>query len=162
MISRDVIIGLAITVVGAVYWRAAGTLPKPLLQTQVGPEVFPELIALALVILGLILVLGPLLRRLMGKRLVASPGEATETELAPPDVRTIVLVFLGLVLYTLVYEWLGFLVATILFMAYEIGVMEISLKRWLWALPAIVLLPIVLYVLFVKVLGVSLAEWGGG
>lgn len=153
---RDAIVGLAIVVLGVAYWHAAGALPRPLLRQAVGPEVFPQLIALALVVLGAILVLGPLLRRLAVKTTRAARSPGADAPEPAPDVRTIVLVLLGLGLYTIAFERLGFVVATILFMAYEVGVMEMGLKRWLRALPAIALLPVFLYVVFVKLLGVTL------
>jgi len=34
--------------------------------------------------------------------------------------------------------------------------MEVERTRWLWAAPAIVLIPVMLYVVFVKLLGVTL------
>jgi len=107
-------------------------------------------------VLGALLVTAPLLRRVAGRApRPAGVPETTEVEPAP-DWRTIALVLLGLGLYALAYERLGFVVATILFMAYEVLVMEVERTRWLWAAPAIVLIPVVLYVLFVKLLGVTL------
>ena len=153
---RDSVIGLAVAALGVVYWRAAGALPQPLLRQAVGPDVFPRLVAGALMVLGALLVTAPLLRRVAGRApRPAGVPETTEVEPAP-DWRTIALVLLGLGLYALAYERLGFVVATILFMAYEVLVMEVERTRWLWAAPAIVLIPVVLYVVFVKLLGVTL------
>lgn len=150
---RDSVIGLSIAALGVVYWRAAGALPKPLLKLAVGPEVFPRLVAGALIVLGALLAVRALLRRVVPR---TAPASATAEIEPAPDWRTIVLVLLGLGLYTLAYERLGFVVATILFMAYEVAVMEVDRTRWLWAAPAVILIPVALYVLFVKLLGVAL------
>jgi len=151
----DRVAGLAVVALGVAYWRAASALPRPLLQQDVGPEVFPHLIAGALVGLGVLLAGGPLLRRAV--RWPAARPQPSEAELGPPpDVAAIVLVFAGLVGYTLAYERLGFILASALFMAFEIVVLEVERARWLWAVPVVVLLPVLLYLLFDTLLGVSL------
>lgn len=153
---RDSVIGLSIAALGVAYWRAAGTLPKPLLKLAVGPEAFPRLVAGALMVLGALLAVTPFFRG-VGRRAPPPAGLIETAEAEPaPDWLTIALVLLGLVLYTLAYDRLGFIVATILFMAYEIVVMEVDRKRWLWALPVMILFPVAMYVLFVKLLGVTL------
>ncbi|MBI2216938.1 MAG: tripartite tricarboxylate transporter TctB family protein [Candidatus Rokubacteria bacterium] len=152
MSVADRITGLAIIVLGVAYWRAASALPKPLLQQAVGPEVFPHLIAGALVVLGTVLAIGPLLRRAAGW-----PARPTEAELeGPPDVAAILAVLAGLALYTFLYERVGFILSTVLFMAGEIAVLEVDRRRWPWALPVVLLLPVALYLLFVTLLGVTL------
>ena len=152
MSLADRLTGLAVFVLGLAYWRAASALPKPLLQQVIGPEVFPHLIAGALMVLGALLAAGPLLRRLA--RWPARPTEASLE--GPPDVAAIVVVLAGLALYTFLYERLGFILSTVVFMALEIAVLEVDRKRWLWAVPLVILLPIALYGLFVKLLGVTL------
>jgi putative tricarboxylic transport membrane protein len=147
----DRVAGLAVLALGVAYWRAASALPRPLLQQDVGPEVFPHLIGAALIVLGGLLAIGPLIGRLVGWR--RREGAAAE---AAPDWLAVALVLLGLVLYTALYERLGFILATVLFMAFEIGVLEGDRKRWPWLVPAVVLVPVALYVLFVKGLGVTL------
>lgn len=150
----DRVAGLAVLVLGVAYWRAASALPRPLIPQDVGPEVFPYLIAGALVVLGALLAVGPLLGRLVGWRPRPRPSEA---ELEPaPDWAAIVLVLVGLALYTVLYERLGFILSTMLFMAIEIAVLETDRARWIWAAPVVVLLPMLLYLLFVKLLGVTL------
>lgn len=150
----DRVSGLAVLVLGLAYWRAASVLPRPLIPQDVGPEVFPQLIAGALVVLGLLLAVGPWLGRLVGWRPRSRPSEA---ELEPaPDWPAIVLVLVGLALYTVLYERLGFILSTMLFMVIEIAALETDRTRWIWAAPVVVLVPMVLYLLFVKLLGVTL------
>jgi putative tricarboxylic transport membrane protein len=128
--------------------------PHPLLQQDVGPEVFPQLIAGALIVLGALLAVGPWLRRAVGWP--ARPRSSEGDLEGPPDVPAIVAVLVGLALYTVLYERVGFLLSTVLFMAGEIVVLEVDRRRWPWALPAVLLLPVALYLLFVKLLGVTL------
>ena len=151
---RDRITGLAVFVLGAAYWGAASALPRPLLQQDVGPEVFPRLIAGGLMILGALLAAGPLLRRLVGWPAAPRPAEAGLE--GPTDVPAIVAVLVGLALYTAFYERLGFVLSTVLFMAVEIAALEVDRKRWIWAVPVVILLPVLLYLLFDKLLGVKL------
>jgi putative tricarboxylic transport membrane protein len=149
----DRVVGLAVVALGIAYWRAASALPKPLLQQDVGPEVFPQLIAAALIGLGAVLAVGPLVAAVLGWP-VRRPAS---TPFAPRvDATAIVLLFAGLAAYTWLFERLGFILASVLFMAFEIAVLEVERRRWPWALPAVVLLPLALYLLFVKVLGVTL------
>jgi putative tricarboxylic transport membrane protein len=151
----DALVGLIITTLGVAYWHAAGALPEPLLKQAVGPGAFPRLIAGALVVLGALLVLGPLVRRRAGR--ATEPPVTADEEAGPaPDFRTMGLVMLGLVVYVVLFERLGFIVSTIIFMAWEVAVMEVERWRWLRAAPVVVLLPVVLYVLFAKILGVTL------
>lgn len=152
MSLADRLTGLAVFVLGLAYWRAAAVLPRPLLQQAVGPEVFPQLIAGALMGLGALLAVGSLLRRL-----VRWPARPTEVSLETrPDVAAILFVLGGLALYTFLYERLGFIVSTVVFMALEIAALEVDRKRWPWAVPVVILLPVGLYVLFVTLLGVTL------
>ncbi|BDG59465.1 tripartite tricarboxylate transporter TctB family protein [Caldinitratiruptor microaerophilus] len=170
----DRIVGIVIALLGAGYWYLADNLPEPLLRQPVGPEVFPKLLAIGLVVLGV-----ALLASTFVKAGTAAPRKAEEA--APDedavaaaaravaevleqdagtqlDYRTVLLAASGLVLYALAYERLGFLLSTFVFMVYETAVMETRRGHWLRTVLAAAVLSAGIYFLFVKLLDVVLPK----
>lgn len=172
------VIGLLVVMVAVAYWWLADNLPLPLLRQAVGPEAFPKLVALFMGAMGALLIIGPVWRR--RSRGAADPtpaaagGEAgdeaevdagaavaaaLEQDSALPaqvDYRTTALVLLGLAVYPLIYEPLGFMLATFLFLVYEITVMETDRRHWLRTALVSGLTAAAFYFLFVKFLMVTL------
>lgn len=177
----DRVIGLLVVALGFAYWSAAGALPRPLLRQAVGPEAFPRLIAAVLIGLGALLALAPSFRR-PGRAATAGAGRgdaAGEPQVGEgdaggvdagaavagvlagqvailPDYRTLLLVLLGLGVYALIYERVGFVVSTFLLIVYEIGVMEVQSGHWLRTAMVSAGVSVGLYLLFVKILSVTL------
>lgn len=108
---NDLIAGLVIMIFAAWYGFEAWTLPQNLMRPgksfQIGPHVYPLLLAAVLFLLSLGLVIGNL----------RSSGGGTKAWLPSGEiVGQIIFIFIALAAYIILFQTLGYLVSTLLFM----------------------------------------------
>jgi hypothetical protein len=114
-----------------------------------GPGMFPTALSIAVVALGLLLVVVSVIRRIRNGRAPAGQMKGVGTEFLRAGS-----VWVGLTASIPLMGLIGFVPATILFIAYLILLIE--RVRGLKAVLVIVAVPVVAYALFVFVLGVEL------
>lgn len=134
----DRLLGAACVVLAAAMAWAARDYVAPISYEPVGPRAFPLLLAV-------VLALG-------GAWLVVKPG-AHRTGLSQAPLRALGLMAVAVVVFALVFEWLGFTLAT-LAMTVPVGIAFGG--NWRQSLVAGLGLGIALYVLFDKLLDVVL------
>lgn len=100
---------VALGVLGLGVYFAYGTFGISVAQTysRIGPRFFPLLVAAGLLVCGALLLLGAL----RGRAAPPEAGEDVDTR-APPDYRAVAVIVGALVLYALLLETAGFVLAS--------------------------------------------------
>ena len=147
----DRVIFVCTLVLAGLYFYATEQLPSLEIGDPLGPKAFPRLLGVGLLVTAVIL----LLEILRARR--TAPRQAAQS--AKGDVRphmVVVVVSVWTFLYFLVFERLGYVLATIpyllLLMAY------FNRGKWVANVLTAVLFSIVSYLMFTKLLGVNLAR----
>lgn len=147
---NDALVGTGlIAFAGAIFWNARGFPSMP--GDQVGPALFPQLIAAGLATCGAIFVIQAARRR------VGTPWiELPDWIRAPRQVAGFAVVTLGLLAYSLMVETLGFFVCAPLLLGALLAVLRVRAR----AVPVIAIgASVLIHFIFYKGLGVPL-PWG--
>jgi len=147
---NDSLVGAGLIVfAGAILWNAWGFPSMP--GDQVGPALFPKLIAAGLAICGAIFVIQA------ARRKADTPWiELPDWIRARRQVAGFAAVTLGLLAYCLLVEALGFFVCAPLLLGALLAVLRVRL----WAVPVIAIgVSVLIHFIFYKGLGVPL-PWG--
>lgn len=147
---NDSVVGAGlIAFAGAILWNAREFPSMP--GDQVGPALFPQLIAAGLATCGAIFVIQAA-RRKAGTPWIELPDWIR----APRQVAGFAVVTLGLLAYCLLVETLGFFVCAPLLLGALLAVLGVRA----WVVPAIAIgVSVVIHFIFYKGLGVPL-PWG--
>ena len=119
--GRDGYTGLAVLAASlALFWATLGLEPHPMVP--VGPGFYPRIVLGATAALALLLVVGDL---------IARPRAAAAK--APPNYRLVVLAFAIVAAYVIALPWIGFRVATLVFLVAMQAALEPprNARRWL-------------------------------
>jgi len=148
----DRIILVCTVVFACVYLYATSQIPSLEIGDPLGPKAFPRLLAL-----GLFICAGLLVLEMLRERKTAKPEDHAAA--APEDRRhyyVIAAVTVWMALYYAVFEQIGFILDTMVFL---MGLMAyFNRGKWIANTLVAVLFSVGAYVLFVKVLGVTLAQ----
>ena len=109
-ITKNKVTGLVALILGVIYLIATRRIEVPAVSDPIGPKAFPTIVAVALILVGLMLVLKK--ETLTEKNKAVIFTWATEREL----VINIMLTCAAGVIFGLILEPLGYLLATFLFM----------------------------------------------
>ena len=147
---HDGVIGTGlIAFAGAILWNARGFPSMP--GDQVGPALFPQLIAAGLAICGAIFIVQAV-RRKAGTQWIELPDWFR----APRQVAGFAVVTVGLLAYCFLVETLGFFICAPLLLGALLAVLRVRA----WAVPAIAIgVSLAIHFVFYKGLGVPL-PWG--
>ena len=144
----DRIIGVVTLVVAAVYLYATTQIPTLEIGDPLGPKAFPILLGIALILAAILLLFETL------------KGDAAAAGVAEPVNRRHLWLIGGVTLWTALYfgvfDLVGYLVSTIIYLLVLMAVFNRG-KRFANSLTS-VLFALGSYVLFVEILGVSLAK----
>jgi len=102
-VSRDDVLGLGMMVLAAAYWAAADRIPVSLLSDEVGADGAPKMLAMALALLGALLVVATRVRPVLAD----GEDEASPADRRRAHVRAAGL-FAGLGAYALLLPVLGY------------------------------------------------------
>lgn len=147
----DRIIFVCTLLIAAAYFYGTTQIPSLEIGDPLGPRVFPYLIGLGLLVSAAWL----LLEMIQAKKAAQPAPEAAQSG----DHRHLVLiaaVVVWMAIYFAVFEWLGFLLATPIFLLVLMA--YLNRGKWLANVSTVILFTVGTYVLFSKVLGVSLAK----
>jgi putative tricarboxylic transport membrane protein len=143
---RDRIIGGLTILLAAVYLYATAQIPTLEIGDPLGPKAFPILLGIALILAAILLLVETL-----------KPGDTAGIETGPVDRRHLWLIG-GVTLWTALYFWVfdraGYLVSTVIYLLVLTAVFNAG--KWLANVLTSVLFAVGSYVLFVKILGVTL------
>lgn len=157
--GRDVYTGLAVLAVSlALFWATLGLERHPMLP--VGPGFYPRIVLGVTAAFGLgIAVAGFVAYRRRGAIAAAAPGAA------PPNYGLVAAAFGVFAAYILAMPWLGFRVATFLFLLAMPGALERprTARRWLLVAAVALVATVVVYFVFERYLHVLLprGRWTG-
>jgi putative tricarboxylic transport membrane protein len=149
---NNAVSGIAIGLFGLAVYIQSGSFPT-LGQQQIGPEVFPQVIAVGMMICAILLIIkGIKDKKSTGEGWIELPEWARE----PRSLFGFLLILIALVFYVLASEWLGFLITgfvmlIVLFLYFQV--------KPLVALITAVISVFVIHYLFYTVLKVPL-PWG--
>ena len=147
MKKADVITSFVLLVLSGYVIRESWLMP-PSATFGPGPGFLPFWLGVLLAVLALILLVAAWRRRATTEKDVHSPFPGGRALLS------VGLVLLGLALYTLLMEWLGFLVDTFLFVSYLLRVVE--KERWSMTFLTAILTTAALYAIFQLLLTITL------
>jgi putative tricarboxylic transport membrane protein len=140
--------------IAAAYFYGITQIPSLEIGDPLGPRVFPYLIGA-----GLLVSAAWLLMEIIQAEKAAQPEAEPAPEAEPGDHRHLVLiaaVVVWMALYFAVFEWLGFLLATPIFLLVLMA--YLNRGKWLANVSTVLVFTVGTYALFSKVLGVSLAK----
>ena len=145
---RDRIIGGLAVLLAAVYLYATAQIPALEIGDPLGPKAFPILLGIALILAAILLLVETL-----------KPDDTAGGEAAPaPENRRHLWLIGGVTLWTALYFWVfdraGYLVSTVIYLLVLTAVFNAG--KWLANVLTSVLFAVGSYVLFVKILGVTL------
>ena len=142
----DRIIGALMLLLAAIYLYATAQIPTLEIGDPLGPKAFPILLGIALILAAILLLIETL-----------KTGSAPAAGAAPEDRRHLWLiggVTLWTALYFGVFDRAGYLVSTVVYLLVLTAVFNRG--KWLANVLTSVLFAVGSYVLFVKILGVTL------
>jgi putative tricarboxylic transport membrane protein len=146
----DRVIFVCIVILAAVYFYATAQIPSLEIGDPLGPKAFPRLLGIALVITG-----GILLMEMWRAR-----GDKAQKDAAAPADWPVLRVLGGVVVWTALYfsvfELLGFVIATSIYLLVLMAYFHPG--RWMTNILTSVLFCIGTYVMFNHVLGVNLTK----
>jgi putative tricarboxylic transport membrane protein len=147
----DRVIFVCIVVLAAVYFYATAQIPSLEIGDPLGPKAFPRLLGVALLVTG-----GILLMEMLGAR----ADKTQETVRSAAVDRGVIMVIAAVVVWTAVYfvlfEPLGYVIAsTIYLIALTV---YFNPGRWVMNVTTSALFTIISYLMFSKLLGVTLAK----
>lgn len=147
--KMDLIAGIFLFIFSVIMYQASFSI-RMMFVSRVGSRFVPQLIAIAIGVLSLVLVVQSLLRMKAAEK----TARAEKGEAAPPTFKEILPVagtFLALILYAVLFEPLGFIVTTALYLFVQFYLLTGTVKRnyIVFALSA-VLTSVVVYYIFVE------------
>ncbi len=149
-VSLSILPSLLFLALGIIYTTATALLPDASVGRPFEPKIFPLMLGVLLIILSLSL----LIKELISLREKKSSGDA-EPFYREPGFKKILLTCGFSVMYALLFDRLGYVLSTILFLELELMLFN-SLKNWKINTIVSVVFSLFIYIVFSKVLGVYL------
>jgi len=143
---KDITLAVVALTLGALYLVATYRLPTRIGVDPLGPKAFPSLIGIAMVLFAL----GLLVQTVVRARSAPLPRTGSETR-QKSHARSIAAVAAGLLLYYVLYQPLGFLVSTVLFLFTFLSFFNRG--RPVLNLTIAIAFPVALNIVFTTVLG---------
>ncbi len=146
----DKIIFAVTLVLAAVYFYATSQIPSLEIGDPLGPKAFPRMLGI-----GLLITAGVLLMEILRAR-KATPAVSEDTPAEPPHWPLLAAVAVWIAAYFTVFTTLGFVISTTLFL---LGMTAwFNRGRWMMNILTSVLFSAGSYLMFTKLLGVTLAQ----
>jgi len=139
---------------GAILWHVQGFPRIP--GQNVGPALFPGLVATALLVCGALLIASGLAARRRAEAAAARWAEAPAWLRSPPQLLAFAVLVASNVFYLLVVDRLGFLLTAFLYLAALMWVLRVRLAL---VLPVALVMALLIHYAFYKLLRVPL-PWG--
>jgi putative tricarboxylic transport membrane protein len=164
MLSRDGIAGLICLGLSIALLVMSRGLPQSAL-VPIGPGFYPKIVLGIMAALSVMLIAADVWSRRRSRGAVAAPAPTTPTAPEERNYRLVTVTFAVFAVYVLLLPWLGFRVATFLFVAALPVVLEKpqGWRRWMVVITAALATVIVTYLAFEVYLSVLLprGRWTG-
>ncbi len=147
----DRIIFVCTILIAAAYFYGITQIPTLEIGDPLGPRAFPYLVGA-----GLLVSAAWLLLEIIQEKKASQPAPADPSGGDQRHLVLIAAVVAWMAIYFAVFEWLGFLVATPVFLLVMMA--YLNRGKWLANVSTVVVFTVGTYFLFSKVLGVSLAK----
>jgi len=148
--SLSMIMSCLMTLIGVIYLGSTLTLPSAKIGNPQEPKIFPGILGVAMVVLGAILIFQELKRRpVTDEEKAKSKLQFGATEMA------IVFTVLNGALYTLLFNHIGYVFSTIVFLELQLIIFR-GKKTWLNSLLISVVFSVCAFLLFDTALGIYL------
>ena len=145
--SLSLLTSLFVTVLGLVYAFAAFTLPQAAFGRPHEPKIFPAILACFLIAFGA----AQLFQEIKARRAAGVGGKTFSGKAAAQIVATIA----NCLLYALIFERIGFVFSTILFLMIEFVIFD-SWRVWKRGIIISVAFAMIMYLVFGLLLGIVL------
>jgi putative tricarboxylic transport membrane protein len=146
------IMSVLVTMLGILYTVSTLMMPAAKIGNPQEPKIFPLLLGIALLLLGVLLVLEEIRNR---PKMDTEKTEAKKSLEFGPAEQSIVWTILNGVLYTVLFDRIGYVFSTFLFLSLELIIFR-GKKGWLQSLLIAVIFSVLAFVLFNTALGVYL------
>ena len=149
IISMEIIADLFFLVLALAYGAGALSLPEAMFGNPWEPRLYPLIISSGMIILSVILLITELRKIRVGK------GSPSVKFSIGQEGRVVGLVVILSLIYTAVFDFLGFAISTFIFL--EIIMLYISKgKKMLWPTVIALMFSVGLYYIFSRMLGITL------
>lgn len=157
--SLSVISSVCVTAVGLIYTISALMLPAAAMGRPNEPKIFPALLGFSLIILGFALVIQEILNRKHQAQETADGAERSNGNNIKfgKSEKQIALTLLNGLVYSLLFNPIGYIISTILFLTCELFIFD-GPKIWKKALLIAIIFSVVAYVIFDLLLGIYLPK----
>ena len=163
MKKSNIIIGVFLVALSIFYYLSTRGFPPPPVTENLGADFFPKFLAVILALLAMMLILGSLFFQRTSsqeeKKAAISGGERLEEDSFAVEGISykFLLGSIGLsFLYAILLPFVGYLTTTSLFIFCMIRLL--GTKQWLRNIAVSIILTVVLYLLFARILGVPLPD----
>jgi putative tricarboxylic transport membrane protein len=147
----DRVIFVCIVVLAAVYFYATAQIPSLEIGDPLGPKAFPRLLGVALLVTG-----GILLMEMLGARADKSQETARSATVDRGVIMVIAAVAVWTAVYFVLFEPLGYVIASTIYLIAL--TLYFNPGRWVMNVTTSALFTIISYLMFSKLLGVTLAK----
>lgn len=144
---KNKIEGTVITIVGALFIIFATRIKNPQLANDPGPQLFPYISGIGLVLFGILLLILP-------KRLFQKDNEKDKPD--PAAVKRAILLFGYILLYLIMLYFFGFLISTPVLLFFANGVIGNIKKKYISRTLFSIVITAIIYLLFESFLHVML------
>lgn len=150
--SLSMIMSMMVTALGAIYTISTLLLPSARIGIPSAPKVFPLLLGILMLLFGILLILADIRKFPKTEK---ERQEAKKSLAFGPSEKNIVLTILNGILYALLFDRIGYVFSTLVFLELELIVFR-GRKHWLNSLIISIIFAIVAFLLFYTGLGVYL------
>ncbi|WP_320129513.1 tripartite tricarboxylate transporter TctB family protein [uncultured Sphaerochaeta sp.] len=147
----SMIMSIVVTMIGFVYSLSAFLLPNAKIGLPYEPKIFPAILGIALLVLGTILIIQEIKER-------ARAVDKTEHAVFfGREQKDIVLTLCNGFVYALLFDRIGYVFATIIFLNFQLFVFR-GVKAWKNSALVSVIFSVVAFILFNSLMGVYLPK----
>lgn len=146
--------GLFLVIIALIYGYRAYTLPRAAIGNPIAPSIYPLVLAILLLILGGILLVKSNLKESI-EALKISKREASDNERL--SFKMIGWTCVIALLYAAVFNYLGYVISTFLFMLLILMIIN-GKSKWKINIMVALLFSVGIYMIFSKLLGISLPQ----
>ena len=149
--NTSMIMSVVVTMIGFVYTLSTFLLPQAKIGVAFEPKIFPGILGIALLALGLVLIVQEI--RLLAK----DKDQVAKASFVGEEQRNILFTLLNGLLYAVLFDRIGYIFATFVFLNIQLFIFR-GKKTWKSTLLISLIFSVVAFVLFNTLMGVYLPK----
>ncbi len=150
--NTSMIMSVVVTMIGFVYTLSTFLLPNAKIGVAFEPKIFPGILGIALLALGLVLTVQEI--RLLAKN---KDQQAAKASFVGEEQRNILFTLINGLLYAVLFDRIGYIFATFVFLNIQLFIFR-GKKTWKSTLLISLIFSVVAFVLFNTLMGVYLPK----